>query len=164
VCRPRGSLERSPAVCGALVRFCLQGRNSVICCNIGMKLFVTYSGKSTVHEDVNEYFFLDFFICHRLGVEHSLTSVHNKMRSSAKMENRALTRHRYIPGLHVSLWLQISTSNSNRRKLRRMEACQIFFRPNRASSLGCRSVTSRHGQFRPLLPAEALPRLQPDRQ
>jgi len=61
VCRPRGSLERSPAVCGALVRFCLQGRNSVICSKIGMKLFVTYSGKSTVYEDVNEYFF-GFFI------------------------------------------------------------------------------------------------------
>jgi len=62
VCQPRGSLERSPAVCGALVRFCLQGPNSVICCNIGMKLFVTYSGKSTVHEDVNEYFFGFFYL------------------------------------------------------------------------------------------------------
>ena len=47
----------APAVCGALVRFCLQGRNSVICSNIGMKLFVTYSGKSTVHEDVMDIFF-----------------------------------------------------------------------------------------------------------
>jgi len=61
VCRPRGSLERSPAESGALVRFCLRGHNSVICINIGMKLFVTYSEKSTVHEDVNEYF-LYFFL------------------------------------------------------------------------------------------------------
>ena len=128
MCRSRGSLERSPAVCCALVRFCLQGRYSVICSNIGMKLFVTYSEKSTVHEDVNEYF-LDFLICHRLGFEYSITSVHIKMRSSAKIENRAFTRLRHIPRLHVSLWLQISTCNTNRRKLGRMEPCQIFFSP-----------------------------------